>query len=85
MHLVGFIIRNYTAPNDKKTDKYQAVPQRGPPPFPSRTFKAVVPNLRSRGSGIGSQEGFVENSIIMKLQVLIWKQMLYLTSTCMSF
>jgi len=56
----------------KKTDKYQAVPQRGPPPLPSRTFKAVVPNLRSQpksgswGFGIGSQEGFVENLIIMK-------------------
>jgi hypothetical protein len=48
------------------------VPQRGPPPLPSRKFKAVVPNLRSQPksglqvSGVGSQEGFVENSIIFK-------------------
>jgi len=53
----------------KKTDKYQAAPQRGPPPLPSRTFKTVVPNLRSqptsgsRGSGVG----FVEILIIRKV------------------
>ena len=56
----------------KKTDKYQAVPQRGPRPLPSKTSKAVVLNLSSHptsgswGSGVASQEGFVENSILIK-------------------